>query len=172
MTINVQFVYGAGNDTAFGGGLRALQAAVKEKFGNAVYSPRIIDYTEYQTLLRLLRAWKDPTIMVGHSCGCNPITAAAVELSMEPIPYIMAIAPSIYCSPWNLPPNVKRATQATSWAGDFFNPFGRQLLNKSPINTVTKLDVIKTGMGHVQAPYSPLVKARLLSEVELALSGA
>lgn len=170
MTINVQFVYGAGSDDLFGGGLRDLQAAVKAKFGNAVYSPRIIDYTEYQTLLRLLRQWKDPTILVGHSCGCNPITAAAVELSMEPIPYLMAIAPSIYCSPWNLPPNVKRATQATSWWGDFFNPGGRQLLQRSSVNNKTSLDVIATGMGHVQAPYSPLVKARLLKEVELALS--
>ena len=170
MTINVQFVYGAGSDDLFGGGLRDLQAAVKAKFGNAVYSPRIIDYTEYQTLLRLLRQWKDPTILVGHSCGCNPITAAAVELSMEPIPYLMAIAPSIYCSPWNLPPNVKRATQATSWWGDFFNPGGRQLLQRSCVNNKTSLDVIATGRGQVQAPYSPLVKARLLKEVELALS--
>ncbi len=170
MTINVQFVYGAGNDTAFGGGLRDLQAAVKAKFGNAVYSPRIIDYTEYETLVRLLRQWNDPTILVGHSCGCNSITHAALALSMERIPYLLAIAPSIFCPVAALPPNVGKATQATSNAFDMFNPFGRTLLKKSGINNKTKLDVINTGMGHVAAPYSATVKARLLKEVEQALA--
>lgn len=170
MTINVQFVYGAGNDTAFGGGLRELQAAVKAKFGDAVYSPRIIDYTEYSTLLRLLKQWNDPTILVGHSCGCNSITHAALALSMERVPYLLAIAPSIFCPVAALPPNVGRATQATSNPFDFFNPFGRQLLQNSPINSKTKLDVISTGLGHVQAPYSAAVKARLLKEVEAALA--
>lgn len=170
MTINVQFVYGAGNDTMFGGGLRDLQAAVKAKFGNKVYSPRIVDYTEYETLLRLLRQWNDPTILVGHSCGCMSITAAALALSMERIPYLLAIAPSIYCRVSPLPPNVARATQATSNALDFFNPFGRTLLSKSPINNKTVLDVISTGMPHVTAPYYAGVKKRLLEEVDRALA--
>lgn len=169
MTINVQFVYGAGNDTMFGGGLRDLQAAVKSKFGPAVYSPRIVDYTEYETLLRLLRQWNDPTILVGHSCGCNAITHAAVALSMERIPYLLAIAPSIYCPVAALPPNVGRATQATSNAFDFFNPGGRTLLRNSPINNKTKLDVISTGMSHLNAPYNATVKKRLLDEVAAAL---
>lgn len=170
MTINVQFVYGAGDDSLFGGGLRDLQSAVKAKFGSAVYSPRIIDYTEYETLLRLLRQWNDPTILVGHSCGCNAVTHAALALSMERIPYLLAIAPSIYCPVAALPPNVGRATQATSNPFDFFNPFGRTLLYLSPVNNKTKLDVITTGYGHVQAPYSSAVKSRLLKEVELALA--
>lgn len=169
MTINVQFVYGAGNDNLFGGGLRDLQAAVKSKFGNKVYSPRIVDYTEYETLLRLLRQWNDPTILVGHSCGCMSVTAAALALSMERIPYLLAIAPSIYCPVQALPPNVGRATQATSNAFDFFNPFGRTLLRRSPINNKTALDVISTGMPHVTAPYYAGVKKRLLEEVDRAL---
>lgn len=168
--INVQFVYGAGNDNLFGGGLRDLQAAVKAKFGSKVYSPRIIDYTEYETLLRLLRQWNDPTILVGHSCGCNAVTHAAVALSMERIPYLLAIAPSIYCPVAALPPNVARATQATSNPFDFFNPFGRTLLSKSPVNNKTHLDVISTGMAHVSAPYSAAVKKRLLAEIDMALT--
>jgi hypothetical protein len=168
--INVQFVYGAGNDNLFGGGLRELQSAVKAKFGNKVYSPRIIDYTEYETLLRLLRQWNDPTILVGHSCGCNAVTHAAVALSMERIPYLLAIAPSIYCPVAALPPNVARATQATSNPFDFFNPFGRTLLSKSPVNNKTHLDVISTGMAHVSAPYSAAVKKRLLAEIDMALT--
>lgn len=170
MTINVQFVYGAGNDTLFGGGLRELQNSVKSRFGPKVYSPRIIDYTEYETLVRLLQKWNDPTILVGHSCGCNSITHAALALSMERIPYLLAIAPSIFCPVATLPPNVGRATQATSWAGDWFNPFGRTLLRASGINNKTKIDVIATGSSHLNAPFSLAVKARLLKEVELALA--
>lgn len=170
MTVNVQFVYGAGNDTMFGGGLRALQDAVKDAFGSKVYSPRIIDYTEHETLLRLLRKWNDPTILVGHSCGCNSITHAALALSMERIPYLLAIAPSIYCPVATLPPNIERATQATSNALDFFNPFGRTLLRNSPINNKTKLDVISTGLPHLTAPYHAAVKKRLIEEVGKALA--
>lgn len=170
MTVNVQFVYGAGNDNLYGGGLRSLQSAVVTTFGSKVYSPRIIDYTEYQTLLRLLKQWKDPTILVGHSCGCMAITNAALELSMEPIPYLLGIAPSVYCRVAPLPPNVGRATQATSTAADFFNLGGRTLLSVSPINNKTKLDVIRTGLPHVQAPYSKAVRDRLLTEVRNALA--
>lgn len=170
MTINVQFVYGAGNDTLFGGGVRWLQSAVKEKYGDAVYSPRILDYTEYDTLVRLLQKWKDPTILVGHSCGCNSITNAALANSMEKVPYLLAIAPSIYCPVARLTPNVVKATQATSNAFDFFNPGGRTLLSLTPTNNKTKLDVIRTGLSHLNAPYSPLVMNRLLVEVGSALA--
>lgn len=170
MTVNVQFVYGAGNDTLFGGGLRWLQDEVNRTFGDKVYSPRIVDYTEYETLLRLLRKWNDPTILVGHSCGCNAVTHAAVVLSMERIPYLLAIAPSIYCPVAPLPPNVARATQATSNAFDFFNPGGRTLLSVSPINRKTKLDTIWTGKTHLNAPYAVPVRDRLLTEVRNALA--
>jgi hypothetical protein len=170
MTINVQLVYGAGNDTAFGGGLRFLQDAVKQAFGDAVYCPRIIDYTEYNTLVRLLQRWSDPTILVGHSCGCLSVTRAAVEVSMEKIPYLLAIAPSIYCRVSPLPPNVARATQATSNVFDFFNPGGRMLLSRSSVNNVTKLDSIGTGRTHLQAPYSVAVRDRLLQETRAAIN--
>lgn len=170
MTVNVQFVYGAGNDTMFGGGLRWLQEETVKAFGKQIYTPRIIDYTEYQTLLRLLQKWNDPTILVGHSCGCNAITAAAVALSMERIPYLLAIAPSIYCPVSPLPPNVTRATQATSNVFDFFNLGGRQLLRNSPINNKTKIDVVATGKTHLNAPYAAQVRARLIDEIRFALS--
>jgi alpha-beta hydrolase superfamily lysophospholipase len=176
MTINVQFVYGAGSDALFGGGLRQLQADVAAKFKTTnprpdVYLPRILDYTELETLDRLVAKWNNPTILVGHSCGCMSITRTALKNSMKRIPFLMAIAPSIYCPVVSIANNVKRATQATSWWGDFFNPGGRVLLSKTAANNVTKLDVINTGMGHVQAPYSPAVSARLLNEISLALEG-
>lgn len=169
MTINVLFVYGAGNDTLFGGGLRQMQSKVIAKFKDAVYSPRIIDYTEYETLVRLLQKWKDPTILVGHSCGCMSITRAAIELSMERIPYLMAIAPSIFCSVSPLAVNVGRATQVISNNLDVFNPGGRQLLKLNKSNNKTKLDVMKSGLPHIQAPYYLPAQNRLLLECESAL---
>lgn len=170
MTINVLFVYGAGNDNLFGGGLRRMQDDIREAgLGDQVHLPRIIDYTEYQTLLRLMQRWNDPTILVGHSCGCNAITHAAVELSMEPIPYLMGIAPSRFCPVAPLPPNVLRATQVTSNRADVFNPGGAQLLKLSPINDKTKLDVIVSGLPHVAAPFSQAARSRLLQEIRLAL---
>lgn len=169
MGLNVQFVYGAGNDDLFGGALAQLHSEVKATFRDMIWCPRIIDHTEYNTLVRLLNQWKDPTILVGHSCGVRSITAAAAELSMEPIPYLLAIAPSIYCSPVPLPPNVLRATQATSWVGDFFNPLGRTIVRASPVNNKTKVDVISTGKGHLFAPGDKQVQNRLMQEISQAL---
>lgn len=169
MTINVQLVYGAGNDTMFGGCLRDLRAAVIAEFGNQVYVPRILDYTEGETLNRLMAKWNDPTVLVGHSCGCMTITAAAMKNSMKRVPYLLACAPSIYCPVQPLVANVAKATQATSWWGDFFNPGGRTLLHKASANARTQLDVINTGMSHLQTPCSQAVRKRLLSEIALAL---
>lgn len=169
MTVNVQFVYGAGNDTLFGGALTELRNKTVAQFGPAIYCPRILDWTEYDTLARLLQRWNDPTVLVGHSCGCRSITHAAVAASMKRVPYLMAIAPSIYCAVAPLSPNVTRATQATSWWGDFFNPLGRMLLSTSPVNNKTQLDVIQTGLSHLNAPASPLVWQRLKQEINVAL---
>lgn len=169
MTINVLFVYGAGNDTLFGGGLRAMQALAIGKFKDKIYSPRIIDWTEYATLVRLLQKWQDPTILVGHSCGCLSITRAALELSMERIPYLMAIAPSIYCEVSPLAVNVGRATQVTSNLFDMFNPGGRKLIHLTESNNKTKLDFMKSGLPHIQAPYYVPAQMRLLKEIEMAL---
>jgi hypothetical protein len=172
MAINVLFVYGAGDDSLLGRPLREMQELVKTEFGEAVYSPRVIDYTEYNTLVRLLRQWNDPTILVGHSCGCMSITRAVVELSMEAIPYLMAIAPSVYCRVSPLPPNVGRATQVTSNALDFFNPGARMLLGRSPVNQTTVIDEVRSGLAHVLAPRSIEARQRLVAEVRLALEAA
>lgn len=171
MQINLQFVYGAGPDNLFGGGLRWLQSGAVAEFGAKIYSPRVIDWTEYDTLRRLLAKWKDPTILVNHSCGNWSGTKAAVELSMEPIPYMMCIAPSMFCSPSPLPPNVRRATQVTSNYLDPFNLGARQLVRKSPVNNKTVLDTLWTGKPHVTAPYSEAVRDRLFDEIRLALKG-
>ena len=176
MTVNVQFVYGAGNDTMFGGGLRWLQSEVAKNFttsgSNAqVYMPRILDYTEMATLDRLVSQWKDPTILIGHSCGCMSITAAAIKNSMKKIPFLMACAPSIYCPVSQIANNVQRAHQETSWWGDFFNPGGRTLLSLTSANNKSKLTAVYTNLSHINTPYYQPGRDRLISEIKLALEG-
>jgi hypothetical protein len=170
MSVNVQFVYGAGNDQIFGAALRALRETVLRSFPDReqVYCPRILDYTEMQTLSRLVGQWKDPTILVGHSCGCMSITRAAVENSMKRIPLLLAIAPSIYCPVVPLTVNVAKAVQATSWFGDFFNPFGRMLLSRVESNSRTAVESINTGLSHLSAPAAPEVESVLLSSIRAA----
>lgn len=173
MNVNVQFVYGAGNDTLFGAALRGLRETVLRSFPNrsAVYCPRILDYTEVQTLDRLVGQWKDPTILVGHSCGCMSITRTAAVNSMKRVPMLLAIAPSIYCPVQPVQVNVARAVQATSWWGDFFNPFARLLLRTAPSNSRTLVGEIKTGLSHLNAPASPEVEHVLLNAIHEVLEG-
>ena len=171
MGLNVQFVYGAGNDALFGGALYNLWVEIGNEFGDKIWRPRIIDWTERVTLERLITQWQDPTILVGHSCGCYSVTEIAVKRSMEKIPYLMAIAPSMFCSPFRLPPNVSRATQVTSNMADIFNLGGRQLLKASAVNNTTKIDVIASGKGHLFAPGHPEVARRLKAEIARSLTG-
>jgi hypothetical protein len=166
--INLQFVYGAGNDDWYGGGLRELRYYMNKKFNGQINSPDIVDYTEYAKLKARVASWKDPTILVGHSCGDNPITYLPNELTSKKFPFIFGIAPSIYCPVSALGSNVQRACQATSWWGDIFNPGGRTLMSWK---SGRKMDVIATGLGHVAAPYSPAVRVRLENEIQLALEG-
>ena len=185
--INLQGVYGAGPDGAFGGGMRWLAEEVKKELGAKVVVHNFLDFDagqpDYQELLRRLRRWRDPTVLYAHSCGCNFITHGSVEVSQKQIAYLLAIAPSIYCKCAPLKSNVLRASQGTSNWLDFFNPGARMLVSTAPGNQVTKLDNIKTGMGakrpvnhadvkrkHVRASYSPLLRDRLIAECKLALT--
>lgn len=170
MNVNVQFVYGAGNDTLFGAALRRLREVVLVSFPDRgqVYCPRILDYTEMQTLDRLVSQWKDPTILVGHSCGCLSITRTATVNSMKRIPLVLGIAPSMFCGPWPVPVNVERLVQATSWWGDFFNPGSRMLLKRAASNSRTIVGEIKTGLSHLSAPSSPEVEHVLLNAIHKA----
>lgn len=173
--INVIFVYGAGPDTGplgTGGGLRQMRDEIILAFKDKVYCPRILDWTEYATLVRLMRQYKDDCLLVGHSCGVYAITRAAVELSMEKIPYLMGIAPSYLCPVGGLPPispNVLRATQVTSWYGDPYNFGGRMLMKVSSINKTTKLDSMYANIIHINAPYYVPAIKRLAFECERAL---
>lgn len=171
MSLNVLMVHGAGPNAWFGGYLESMRNAVLERFSDPkrVWVPRAIDYTEYNTLVRLLGQWKDPTILVGLSCGNKAITRAAAEHSMEKIPYLMACSPSMGCPMTPLPPNVLRATQVTSNRLDGWNLGGRMLLKLNSVNDKTHLDSFFTGYSHVASPGHPEVIKMLLKEIEWAL---
>jgi hypothetical protein len=119
--------------------------------------------------VRLLGDWKDPTILVGLSCGDKAVTRAAAEHSMEKIPYMMLCSPSRFCPMTQLPPNVLRATQVTARALDLWNPGAFMLTKLSPVNNKTELDEMATGWSHTATPGHPDVIERLLSEIQRAL---
>ena len=169
--INVVFVYGAGPDNRYGEALRHLRECTINEFGSRIYSPEIIDHKDGDRLAEWLSEWNDPTILVGHSCGSETVTEAANNQWEEVIPFIMAIAPSIYCDPDPVGANVARITQASSDENDNFNPRNKTLISVGEGNTTTVLDVIYTGMPHLEAPYSPLVQERLFAEINRALTG-
>lgn len=172
MSINVLMVHGAGPNNWFGGYLEAMRNAVLKKFPDPkqVWVPRAIDWTEYNTLVRLLAQWKDDTILVGLSCGCTSVTLAIAEHSMEKIPYAMLCSPSMFCGVTPLPPNVRRATQVTSNRLDGWNLGARMLVSISAVNKTTALDQFFTGMAHIASPGHPTVVKRLLDEIDLALA--
>jgi len=169
--VNVVFVYGAGNDERYGEAMRDLRDACIKHFGNKIYSPRIIDHRELDTLVEALLAWSDPTVLVGHSCAGETVTQAANRASSEAIPYIMVIAPSVYCDPDPVGANVLRITQASSDNNDPFNPREKTLIAVNTGNDVTVLDVLETGMSHLEAPASELVIERLILEIDYILTG-
>lgn len=169
--VNVVFVYGAGNDDRYGEAMRWLQDQIKDYFGDKIYSPRIIDHREVDALVEALLAWSDPTILVGHSCGGETVTQAPNRVSTEAIPYVMVIAPSVFCDPDPVGANVARITQASSNEGDLFNPRQRMLVSANPGNTVTLVDEIQTNADHLDSPRSPAVRDRLIEEIERALGG-
>lgn len=173
-TVNILAVYGAGNDAAFGGALRGLVAAIKQDaeqagYSKQIYVPRIVDYLELATILRLTKQWRDDTIVLAHSCGCYSGTLATLEDSMSVYPYVACIAPSMFCSPRPVASNVRRLDQFTSNVFDVFNLGGRQLVSAANSNGKTEINVIKTGLPHLTAPSSRVVHATVIGQVRRAV---
>ncbi len=173
-TINLLGIYGAGNDAAFGGALRGLVGAVQADaksmgYEKYVYVPRIMDYLEATTIIRLVKQWKDPTILLSHSCGCLTATMATNEDTMSPFPYVACIAPSMFCYPKPVAPNVARIDQFTSNTFDVFNLGARQLVTRMKSNSRTQVNVLKTGLPHLGAPASSLVHSTVIQQVRKAV---
>lgn len=165
---NILFIHGAGPNNFFGGHLEAMRNATVAKFGNKIYAPPAVDYTERGLILRYLDKWKDVQIIVGLSCGCSAINAIAASRPSERIPYAMYCSPSWFCGVGAVPPNVLRATQVSpSWDG--WNPFGAMLVQPAAGNRITVTDRMNTDRGHVSTPTYPAAVQRLFAEVERTL---
>lgn len=173
-TINLLGIYGAGNDAAFGGALRGLRddiladarAMGYEKY---VYAPRIFDYLEATTIVRLVKQWKDDTVIIAHSCGCLTSTMATLEDTMSVFPYVANIAPSRFCYPKPVAQNVLRMDQFTSNSLDVFNLGGANLMGRLSINNKTQINVIKTGLPHLLAPNAKVVHVTCIAQVRKAV---
>lgn len=166
---NVLFVNGWGGaitSTALAG----MRNATIAKFGRKIYAPPPVNYTETGLILRYLEKWKDIQILVGLSCGCSTINLIANYRPGERIPYAQFCSPSMYCGVGYVPANIERATQVSSWGADFFNPGTRRLVVPVGGNKITKIDEIKTGLGHGNTPSSAAARERLFAEIERTLA--
>lgn len=166
---NVLFINGWGGaitSTAIAG----MREATIAEFGRNIYAPPPVNYKETGLILRYLEKWKDVQILVGLSCGCSTINEIAKHAKKgERIPYAMYCSPSMWCGVGAVPPIVERATQVTSWAGDFFNPGGRRLIVPTSDNHTTAFDEIKSGLGHGFSPGSAAARNRLFAEIQRTL---
>lgn len=165
---NVLFIHGAGPNILLGGALETLRNQTIAEFGNKIYAPPAVDWTETGLIGRYLDKWKDVQILVGLSCGCSTINAIAQSRPKERVPFAMYCSPSRFCSLGYVPPNVERAVQATSNNWDGWNLGGGKIVQRS--SSGSPVDVITTGYGHISSPLHPSVKKRLFDEIRLTLA--
>lgn len=169
---NILFINGWGNALT-SVSIANLRVRTIKEFGDQIYAPPPVDYTDTTALLRYLDKWKDVQIIAALSCGCTTIEAIANARKGEIIPYAIFYSPSIWCGFGRtpIPSSVLKATQATSNPFDFFNPGGKLILKRGAGNNVTKIDEIKTGRMHGFSPDSPEAQARFWSEIRATLKG-
>jgi hypothetical protein len=167
---NILFINGWGGaitSTSIAG----LRNDTVSKFGRKIYAPPPVNHRETGLILRYLEKWQDVQILVALSCGCSTINAIAQHAKKgERIPYAMYCSPSIWCGLGVVPAIVERATQVTSWAGDFFNPGSRMLLQRADGNTTTVIDKMQTSSAHGFTPGAAGVRERLWKEIERTLT--
>ena len=169
MTINVQFVYGAGPDGGWlGEGLRELRDKVIAEFGEDVNVPDIVDHRDDKELSKRVGAWEDPTVLIGHSCGVQTISEVAIKHDTKSIPYLMGIATSRFCKPVPLKENVLRATEIMA-NKNFFNPQQTQFLVCRSDDTATNIEVIESGEGHVESSQAEITHETALEEIRTAI---
>lgn len=169
---NVLFINGWGNALT-SRSIANLRTRTINRFGDQIYAPPPVDYTDTSMLLRYLDKWKDIQLIAALSCGCTTIEAIADARQGEIIPYAIFYSPSIWCGFGRtpVPKNVLKATQATSTPYDIFNPGGRLILKRRAGNTVTKIDEIKTNYSHGWTCDHPGAQMRFWAEIEATLKG-
>jgi len=94
------------------------------------------DYTAWRSVRNRVAAWRDPTIIGGHSFGANACTVIAKELrGVAEIPLIVSVDPSPYWSFFLLQFGPSRVAHNVGRAVNFYQPhgvIGRQNLERGP----------------------------------------
>ena len=171
MSVNVLFINGWGGKVT-STSLAALRYRTIRQFGNKIFAPDTVNYTNEAELMRYLDKWVDPQILVMLSCGCSSGNKIAAMRSREVIPYAIYYSPSRLCGilGFPVPANIAKATQVTSNPWDFFNLGAARMIHPSNGNTTSKIDEIYSGMGHGSTPGHAGAQARLWAEIRMALA--
>lgn len=169
MPINVQLVFGAGNNRLWGQGITDLRERIINEFSVDVFVPPTLDHTQSRHLIQLLGLWSDPTVLIGHSCGVRAITKAATTHPMKSIPYLMGIATSVFCQPSPVGPNVKKITEVIANSNGF-NLRERQLINRKAGNNVTEIEKIHSRANHVKSAEVDITHNKAIHEIRRVIA--
>ena len=127
------------------------------------------DYASWRSVRDRVSAWRDPTIIGGHSFGANASTVIAKALrGRAEIPLIVSVDPSPYWSffLWQFGPS--RVSHNVGRVVNFFQPhgvIGRQRLEPAPgsaaeiENIVVEESSHVTIDDHVELVHDPAVEA-------------
>ncbi len=169
---NVLFINGWGGAlTSFS--IANLRNRTIAEFGNQIYAPPPVNYTDESMLARYLDKWVDIQILVMLSCGCSAGNKIAAVRPKEIIPYAMYYSPSPRCGflGFPVPKNIAKATQVTSNSWDFFNLGGMMITKPAAGNATSKIDEIYSGKNHGWTPDHAGAQARLWAEIRVTLKG-
>jgi hypothetical protein len=169
---NVLFINGWGG-SATSRSLAALRQRTIAEFGNAIYAPEPVNYTNEKQIAGWMDKWKDVQILVLLSCGCSAGNKIAALRPNEVIPYAIYYSPSRPCGilGFPVPPNIAKATQVTSNGWDIFNPGAPMSIYATKGNKTSKIDEIYSGMLHGYTPGHAEAQARLFAEIRASLKG-
>jgi hypothetical protein len=167
---NVLFINGWGGKVT-SASLAALRNRTVMHFGNKIFAPDTVNYTNEEALMSYLDKWKDPQILVMLSCGCSSGNKIAAMRRNEVIPYAIYYSPSRLCGilGFPVPSNIAKATQVTSNPWDMFNLGAARMIKPMRGNTTSQIDEIYAGMPHGSTPGHGGAQARLWAEIRAAL---
>lgn len=169
---NILFINGWGGAmTSFS--LANLCYRTRAEFGDQIYAPPPVDYTNEGLLMRYLDKWKDKQILVMLSCGCSAGDKIAALRPKEEIPFAMFYSPSRLCGilGFPVPKNVAKATEVNSNYFDGFNPGALKMIYPKSGNDTTQIDRMFSGKMHGWTPDYIPAQERLFAEIRATLTG-
>jgi hypothetical protein len=111
------------------------------------------DYASWRSIRDRIAAWRDPTIICGHSFGANASTVIAKALrGRAEIPLIITVDPSPYWSFYLLRFGPSRVSYNVRRLVNFYQPhgpIGRQRLEPAPGSATAIENIVVEGSTHV-----------------------